>query len=153
MHNLNKNVMYLGAGVLVLVAILAAIISSDSSQLQLENVESSPLVVSNSPRPEGSAAASPVASPVVSGEPITVRGTMVCLPHKNTDGPQTLECAYGLKTEAGNYGLRDSDPTYKNIMGLPMGEEVEITGVFEAKTDAKYDSLGVIEIRGVVKKK
>ncbi len=40
---------------------------------------------------------------------VTIEGEVVCLPHKNSDGPQTLECALGIKDDAGRYyGLRDT---------------------------------------------
>ncbi len=69
--------------------------------------------------------------PVDEAGEIVVHGEMVCLPHKNTDGPQTLECAFGLKGTNGHYyALRDSDPTYKNISNVQMGIEVEVTGTF-----------------------
>lgn len=33
----------------------------------------------------------------------TLTGVQTCLPHKDTSGPQTLECAIGMKTDAGEY--------------------------------------------------
>lgn len=81
---------------------------------------------------------------------ISVRGMMVCLPHKNTDGPQTLECAFGLKDVMGrNYGLRDTDPTYKNISGVPMNTSVIVTGRFIPQEDSLYQSIGTIEVNNI----
>lgn len=78
---------------------------------------------------------------------ITVQGTMICLPHKNTEGPQTLECAFGLHDDMGrNYALRDTDPTYKNISGVPMNVSVIVTGQFAPLTDPKYQSIGIIKV-------
>lgn len=34
---------------------------------------------------------------------VTLSGTYVCLPHLDTTGPQTEECAFGFKTDAGAY--------------------------------------------------
>jgi hypothetical protein len=34
---------------------------------------------------------------------VTLSGTYVCLPHLDTSGPQTEECAFGLKTDDGVY--------------------------------------------------
>ncbi len=34
---------------------------------------------------------------------VTLSGTYTCLPHKDTTGPQTEECAFGFKTDAGDY--------------------------------------------------
>ncbi len=36
----------------------------------------------------------------------TLEGEVVCLPHKG-DGPTTLECAYGLKTDVGEHYALD----------------------------------------------
>jgi hypothetical protein len=33
----------------------------------------------------------------------TLTGEFVCLPHADTSGPQTMECAFGLKTDVGEY--------------------------------------------------
>lgn len=78
---------------------------------------------------------------------ISVVGELVCVPHKNTNGPQTMECAYGLKAENGvYYGLQDSDPMYKNISGVSMNKRVEVTGSIELKEDSKYDTIGLITV-------
>lgn len=34
---------------------------------------------------------------------VTLSGTYTCLPHMDTTGPQTEECAFGLKTDSGDY--------------------------------------------------
>lgn len=34
---------------------------------------------------------------------MTLSGTYVCLPHLDTTGPQTMECAFGLRTDSGEY--------------------------------------------------
>lgn len=79
---------------------------------------------------------------------ITVRGEVVCLPHKNNKGPQTLECAFGLKDMDGNYyGLKDPTPDYRVVSEIPMGRIVEITGTFTPDDSTIYASIGVIEIK------
>ncbi len=79
--------------------------------------------------------------------PIRIQGTVVCLPHRDTSGPQTLECAYGLKDANGTYyGLQDADPSYKNMSATPMNSLVEVEGVFSPRTDSKYQDIGIIEI-------
>lgn len=79
--------------------------------------------------------------------PITVVGTVQCLPHRDTSGPQTLECAFGLRDGEGRYyGLRDTDPEYRNVSSVPMNEPVRVIGVFVPRSDDKYQSIGVIEV-------
>lgn len=76
---------------------------------------------------------------------ITVTGTTICLPHKNSSGPQTLECALGIKADDGNnYAL--NDPGWRFLIGTGNGVRVEIAGKLSKNQNDKYDSAGVIEI-------
>jgi hypothetical protein len=78
---------------------------------------------------------------------VSLRGTILCLPHRNTNGPQTMECAYGLKDEKGNYyALHDSDPLYKNISAVPMNILVDVRGTFALKADTLYPTVGLIDV-------
>ena len=82
--------------------------------------------------------------------PITIEGMMVCLPHKNTEGPQTLECAFGLQDDNGRYfALSDTDPSYNNISDVPMNTRVKVDGNFKLRTGSSYKDIGVIEVVGV----
>jgi peptidoglycan hydrolase-like protein with peptidoglycan-binding domain len=77
----------------------------------------------------------------------TYTGTIVCLPHKDTTGPQTMECAYGLRDNDGKYySLKDTDPNYANIMNAPMNVAVTVTGSLTLQEDTKYQSVGVISV-------
>jgi hypothetical protein len=79
-----------------------------------------------------------------SGQPITITGEFLCLPHKNTEGPQTLECAFGIKDDEGNYyALSDSDPEYKNLSG-PINKKIKVTGMLKLEDSNKYQSIGTI---------
>lgn len=81
--------------------------------------------------------------------PITIAGTIVCLPHADTDGPQTLECAYGLLGEDENYYmLQDSMATSgpSSIVNIPTDTDVEIEGTFTAGTDDTYATVGTIDV-------
>ena len=92
----------------------------------------------------------PVPSPAptqIPGAHITVSGVFLCLPHKNQTGPQTLECAFGLRDDNKTYyGLRDSDPEYKNIGGVPGESRVTIEGMFYPQDSEMYPTVGTIEI-------
>ena len=76
---------------------------------------------------------------------ITVRGTLECLP-KSGDGPQTMECAFGLKDENGRfYGL--IDPEWKFLIEPTMNTKVTVTGKLKDKNPRdKYNTIGSIEI-------
>ena len=89
-----------------------------------------------------------VATTTPAAGPITVRGTALCLPHKDTSGPQTLECAFGIKDTEGRYfGLSDTDTSYRNLMDLPFNKTtVEVSGTFTPRTDSNYQDIGVIAV-------
>lgn len=83
------------------------------------------------------------------GQPIQIEGELVCLPHRNTDGPTTLECAFGLIDMNGTYyALRDTDPNYSNV-SQPMGEPMMVEGFFTAQEDQRYQSIGIIEVTSI----
>jgi hypothetical protein len=81
---------------------------------------------------------------------ITIRGTLECLP-KSGDGPQTMECAFGLKDENGRfYGL--NDPEWKFLIGPAMNTKVTVTGKLKDKNSGdKYNTIGTIEITNLEK--
>ena len=62
---------------------------------------------------------------------MSLSGTYLCLPHKDTTGPQTMECALGLKADDGKYYALDF-----NLMsqGLPpsvaTGSRISGNGLF-----------------------
>lgn len=88
----------------------------------------------------------PCPSPFISSQVKTLQGKVICLPHRDTSGEQTLECAFGLETASGNYSLKDSTPDYRFIMGLPTGEYVSVTGQVTLEPSSKYDTVGSIMI-------
>lgn len=73
---------------------------------------------------------------------VTLKGEIVCLPHLNPGEVQTLECAYGLKTESGYYGLK-----INNIEELKMGSIVTVTGKYKSpELNEKFNISGTIEV-------
>jgi hypothetical protein len=85
-------------------------------------------------------------------EEITLTGTLICLPHRDTSGPQTLECAFGLQTGEGvNYAL-DTDVFEGDAMtNFNTGSMAEISGVLIPRDDLDSDSRFLqYEIEGVV---
>ncbi|MCR4326060.1 MAG: hypothetical protein NUV52_00190 [Candidatus Roizmanbacteria bacterium] len=74
-------------------------------------------------------------------QPVTITGTVVCLPHKKTNGPTTKECAYGLKNSQGiYYGLRGN-----NMPTADFGEDVTVQGTLVASPESTYDIAGFID--------
>lgn len=84
------------------------------------------------------------------GPKMTLTGTLTCLPHKG-DGPHTLECAYGLKSDDGKYyalqNLWEVAPGLTNT-----GVRVQIVGnVSTPPTNEQYDIVGVVAVQSAQK--
>lgn len=77
----------------------------------------------------------------------TFEGTVVCMPHKNTDGPQTLECAIGIKTEEGAYySIKTNDLQHELNSKAGSDKKVRITGAVTADPSPIYQSSGVLNL-------
>lgn len=73
----------------------------------------------------------------------TTEGTFECLTHKG-DGPQTLECGLGLRTDDGvMYALRSDDPAA--LGSVPMGKRIRVTGTVTEEA-TQYDTAGTIRV-------
>ena len=81
-------------------------------------------------------------------------GEFVCLPHKNTDGPQTMECAFGLKAENGDYFALDFG-TSTELMNQPMNKPLKVEGelvpieVISSNLGQIYPVRGIIRVSSV----
>lgn len=84
----------------------------------------------------------------LSTEEVTVRGEVICLPHKDTSGPQTLECAIGIRDDKGvNYALRADDPSQT---GSLTGKKVQVTGrLQEAEPTSRYNTAGTLHVLAI----
>ncbi len=108
--------------------------------------------------------ASPSGNPIATSTPITptpppgtsapinITGEITCLPKKGS-GPQTLECAIGLKGNNGlYYGLKNLS-LYPNF-AISTGTMVEVSGNFMAEEmfgpgNSRYDIAGTIDITSI----
>ncbi|RJR16199.1 hypothetical protein C4579_00590 [Candidatus Microgenomates bacterium] len=87
---------------------------------------------------------------------MTLQGTYICLPHKDTSGPQTLECAFGLQTSEGNFAL-DTSPLAQDVMvDFPIGELIQVTGFVTPlerlspdSPQRKYDIAGTVVVTSI----
>lgn len=59
----------------------------------------------------------------------SLSGEVVCLPHRDTSGPTTMECAYGLKTEVGEYYALDLVLMSQQHAPLETGEHITANGL------------------------
>ncbi|MBX4189423.1 hypothetical protein KW785_02405 [Candidatus Parcubacteria bacterium] len=81
---------------------------------------------------------------------ITVEGTWECLPHKDTSGPQTLECAFGLKTDKGLHYALDLNLLEVYPVDFPTGERVRAEGVFMPANQLDSDRWQKYPIEGIL---
>jgi hypothetical protein len=59
----------------------------------------------------------------------TLLGMYLCLPHTDTKGPQTEECAAGIRTDDGAYYAIDFQAISKGIPPLSNGAQIQISGL------------------------
>jgi hypothetical protein len=85
-------------------------------------------------------------APQATPERVSVVGYFECLPHKDTTGPQTAECAFGIAIDQsdGHYGINTSlMSTYP--VDFKAGTKVRVTGtVMPPEPASKYDTDGTI---------
>ncbi|HVU80301.1 MAG TPA: hypothetical protein VHD37_02975 [Candidatus Paceibacterota bacterium] len=79
----------------------------------------------------------------------TLEGTVACLPHKG-DGPHTMECAIGLKTDAGQYYALTM---FDYPSSADVGNRVRLTGVTVTTDElhTSYDIVGTFQVASVEK--
>lgn len=91
----------------------------------------------------------------ISTENVTLEGEFVCLPHKNTGGAQTRECAFGLRDEKGDHYALDLRQMQGELEpGWDTGSlTVRGTLIPVEQSDNKrweiYDIKGVMNVRTI----
>ena len=81
-------------------------------------------------------------------------GEYVCLPHRDTTGPQTEECAFGIKADNGNYYALDFGVLQASdvLMTLQAGNRIKVEGsmvpAMALSSDhwQRYPIVGVISV-------
>lgn len=79
----------------------------------------------------------------------TLTGEYLCLPHVDQNGPQTLECALGLKTESGEYYAVDFMLMSQMPPKLRMGETFTASGVIAPVETLSTDHWKKYPIEGI----
>lgn len=99
-----------------------------------------------------------VEEPPLDGTPrtVTLSGTYECLPHLDTSGPQTEECAFGLKTDAGdhyavNFGAgADAMAQFQSGSHITAEGFVVIKEALSSNQWAKYNMKGIFTITKMI---
>lgn len=82
----------------------------------------------------------------------TISGVQTCLPHKDTSGPQTLECATGMKADSGKYYALDFALSSQIPHEIQNGERFTASGVItpiemlSADHWQKYNVEGIFSV-------
>ena len=85
----------------------------------------------------------------INGNEATITGKVVCLPKKG-DGPQTLECAFGVQStnDGKYYGMRGLSGPDANSA---FSKTVSITGpLSEPEVNTPYDTAGTVDVKSFV---
>lgn len=76
-------------------------------------------------------------------------GTMVCLPHVDTTGPQTMECAFGIKLDDGTYYAVDFAAMSQTADPVPTGARFSAQGVVTPVERLSTDHWRKYPIKGI----
>lgn len=88
----------------------------------------------------------------------TLTGVQTCLPHKDKDGPHTMECAIGMKTDSGEHYALDFAAMSQIPPAIQDGDRFEATGLItpvemlSTEQWRKYDIVGIFSVTDSVKK-
>ncbi len=89
---------------------------------------------------------------------VTLTGKYVCLPHLDTRGPQTLECAFGLQTDENTYYAVNFGASADAMMQFKSGETITAEGFVVIKEALssnqweKYNMKGIFTITKVIER-
>ena len=82
---------------------------------------------------------------------ITVEGVWECLPHRDTSGPQTMECAFGVKSDgAGLHYAISTELMSSYPADFPSGAHVHIEGVMVPADQLSSDIWQKYPIEGII---
>ncbi|MES2006674.1 MAG: hypothetical protein V4436_01035 [Patescibacteria group bacterium] len=79
----------------------------------------------------------------------TITGVWECLPHQG-DGPHTMECAFGIKTEDGKHYAVSTSLMSQYPVDYPTGSRVKIQGVMVPKNQLNSDAWVKYDIEGII---
>lgn len=80
---------------------------------------------------------------------MTLSGEYTCLPHMDTSGPQTLECANGLQTDAGDYYAVNFGESMAAAQQFQSGVHVTVEGTFVPKEALSTDFWQKYNMKGI----
>ena len=82
-------------------------------------------------------------------ERVTIDGEWECLPHRDTSGPQTMECAFGIESNGIHYALNLQLLSVTPI-DYPTGTQVRVEGILVPEENLSTDMWKKYAIEGVI---
>lgn len=79
----------------------------------------------------------------------TLSGVQTCLPHKDTSGPQTLECAIGMKTDSSEYYVLDFALMSQIPPEIQNGERFTASGIITPIENLSTDQWQKYNVEGI----
>lgn len=141
---MNKDI-FIGAGIAIIIVVGASVMFAGPKVRVPMRIETA-----NSP------------APAVGDDPpqqVTLEGEYTCLPHIDSSGPQTLECALGLKTDDGSYYALDTNLLSSLPPTLKTGDRLRANGILtpieRLSTDhwRKYNVKGIFSVTDSLEKR
>lgn len=80
---------------------------------------------------------------------VTLSGTYVCLPHLDTTGPQTMECAFGLKADDGLYYAVNFGQSANAMTLFQSGAHITADGFVVIKEALNTDQWEKYNMKGI----
>ncbi len=80
---------------------------------------------------------------------VTLSGTYVCLPHLDTTGPQTEECAFGLKADSGEYYAVNFGASADAMNQFQSGRHITAEGNVVIKEALSSDQWQKYNMKGI----
>jgi hypothetical protein len=80
---------------------------------------------------------------------VTLTGTYTCLPHLDTKGPQTMECAFGLQAENGDYYAVNFGASGDSMNQFRAGETITAEGFVVIKEALSADQWQKYNMKGI----
>jgi hypothetical protein len=80
---------------------------------------------------------------------MTLSGTYACLPHINSDGPHTMECAFGIRSVDGKYYAVNFGAGSDSMSQFQSGSYVTLEGFFVPKQALSTDTWNKYNMEGI----
>lgn len=81
---------------------------------------------------------------------VSVQGMAECLPHRDTSGPQTLECAFGILADGGKRYAIDTRLMASYPVDFPTGERLRVEGVLMPRNEENRRAWEIYAIDGII---